>query len=109
MNNFNLEQELSTAFDEENATDTSAPKLALYVTPICPYCIYVRTAISKLGLDVEIRNIYSQEHFEDLVAARNRATVPVLRISSPNETIEETWLPESMDIVAYLKEFKATG
>lgn len=106
MNNFDLEHELSTAFDEDNSANTTSPKLALYVTPICPYCIFVRTAITKLGLDVEIRNIYSQEHFEDLVAARNRATVPVLRISHPNEGADE-WLPESMDIVAYLKELKA--
>jgi len=109
LNNFDLEQELTTVFDDDNSKDDATPKLALYVTPICPYCIYVQNAISKLGLDVEIRNIYSQEHFEDLVAARNRATVPVLLISHPNTAPEETWLPESMDIIAYLAQLKATA
>lgn len=112
MNIFDQGQELTSAFNEELSEDTVAPKLSLYVTPICPYCIFVRSAISKLGLDVEIRNIYSQEHFDDLVAARNRATVPVLRISYPDEVDEakkEKWLPESMDIIEYLKELKASG
>lgn len=104
MSNFDLEQELATAFNENSV----APKLSLYVTPICPYCIYVRNAISNLGLDVEIRNIYTKEHFEELVAARKRATVPVLRISYPGQANKEKWLPESRDIVEYLKDLKAT-
>ncbi len=112
MSNFELEQELTSAFNKEPSEDTVAPSLSLYVTPICPYCIFVRSAIAKLGLDVEIRNIYSKEHFDDLVAARNRATVPVLRISYPNEGNElkkEKWLPESSDIIEYLKELKANS
>ncbi len=104
MNNFDLEQELTSAFNEDSVT----PKLALYVTPICPYCVYVQNAISSMGLDVEIRNIYTKEHFEDLVAARKRATVPVLRISYPGEANKEKWLPESRDIVDYLKGLKTT-
>ncbi len=106
MSNFNLEQELTSAFNESSSKKSDGLKLSLYVTPICPYCIYVQTAISKLGLDVEIRNIYSQEHFEDLVAARNRATVPVLRISHTGEADKEIWLPESRDIVEYLQGLK---
>lgn len=103
MNNFDLEQELSSAFTEEAAENISAPKLALYMTPICPYCIYVRQAIAALGLNVEMRSIYERQHFDDLIAARNRATVPVLRISYPDEAKADSWLPESADIVEYLK------
>ena len=107
MSNFNLEQELTSAFNEEPSEHSEEPKLSLYVTPICPYCVYVQNTISKLGLDVEIRSIYSQEHFEALVTARNRATVPVLRISYPGEADKKTWLPESRDIVEYLEHLKA--
>lgn len=106
MSNFDLEQELSSAFAEEPTEENAAPKLALYMTSICPYCVYVKSAISALGLDVEIRNIHEEQHFNELIAARNQATVPVLRISYPDENKEESWLPESMDIVNYLKELK---
>jgi len=108
LSNFDLEQELTSAFTEEQTENTASPTLALYMTPICPYCIYVRSAASSLGLDIEMKNIYKQQHFDDLLAARNRATVPVLRISYPNGQQEEKWLPESMDIIAYLKGLKAS-
>ena len=76
--------------------------LALYHFPQCPYCVQVRRAIDKLEIDVELRDVHeTPEHWDDLVAARGRATVPVLRITSPDG--EERWMPESNDIVQYLK------
>ena len=62
----------------------------------------VRTGIDHLGVDVELRDIFENpQHRDDLIAARGRATVPVLRITSPNG--EERWMPESRDIVRYLE------
>tara|TARA_B110000495_G_C22618094_1_gene368502 strand:- start:124 stop:453 length:330 start_codon:yes stop_codon:yes gene_type:complete len=109
LSTFDIDQELSSAFSEETSEEITAPKLALYMTSICPFCIYVRSAISALGLDVEMRNIHEEQHFNDLIAARNQATVPVLRITYPSENKEENWLAESMDIVKYLKELKQAG
>lgn len=103
MNSHDIEQEFSTTFAEDYSTNKSTPKLALYMTPYCPFCIFVKSAISSLDMDVEMRNIYEQEYFEDLMAARKRATVPVLRIT---EGSKESWLPESKDIVKYLTELK---
>ena len=103
MSNFDLKQKLTSAFIKESSGNAVSPKLALYMTPFCPFCIYVKSAISSLDLNVEMRNIYEQQHFDDLIAARKKATVPVLRINYPNE---ESWLSESMDIVEYLKEHK---
>jgi hypothetical protein len=59
------------------------------------------SAIRELGLEVEIRNIAAdRNHLEDLYHARQRLTVPVLRIT----TVEsDQWMPESRDIVAYLQ------
>ena len=77
-------------------------KLALYHFSGCPFCSMVRANIERLGLDVELRDIFENARFRDeLIEARGRATVPVLRISSPNG--EERWMPESRDIVAYLE------
>jgi glutaredoxin len=84
---------------ETPATDT----LALYYMDGCPFCNRVRSAIRKLGVDVELRDIFGDpQHREDLVSVRGRATVPVLRITSSDG--EERWMPESADIIRYLTE-----
>ena len=77
------------------------PKLALYVTPYCGYCHYVIGTIKELGLDVEIRNVMADRNdLEELYQARNRTTVPVLRIT---ENGKDQRMPESRDIVQYLQ------
>ena len=76
--------------------------LLLYHSHTCPYCALVRSAIERLGLDVELREIFEDpQSRERLVEARGRATVPVLLITSPDG--EERWMPESQDIVRYLE------
>ena len=84
-------------------TDTAAQdKLALYHFDGCPFCAVARTAIDRLGVDVELRDIFADQKYRDeLIGARGRATVPVLRITSPDG--EERWMPESRDIVRYLE------
>lgn len=77
-------------------------KLELYQTAMCPFCVYVRSAITRLGVKVELRDIRSsQALFEELHAARGRGTVPVLKITSPDGSVR--WMPESQDIVNYLE------
>ncbi len=84
-------------------SETSAEnKLTLYHFDSCPFCRMVRVAIDDLGLVVELRDIFENAQFRDeLVEARGRPTVPVLRISTPDG--EERWMPESRDIVQYLE------
>ncbi len=80
-----------------------ADKLVLYQTASCPFCKRVRGAIDRLGINVELRDIILDEGYRDeLIAERGRATVPVLRITSPDGS--ERWMPESADIIAYLEE-----
>jgi len=77
-------------------------KLVLYHSHTCPFCAIVRSAIDRLGIDVELREIFEDPRYRDqLVKARGRATVPVLLITSPDG--EERWMPESQDIVRYLE------
>jgi glutaredoxin len=83
---------------ESPAEDT----LALYHFNGCPFCSIAREPIERLGVNVELRDIYKDpRHLTDLMAARGRATVPVLRITSPSG--EEHWMPESGDIVRYIE------
>ncbi len=87
------------ARSESSAED----KLALYYMEGCPFCNLVRASINELGIDVELRDTVADAgHRADLVAERGRATVPVLRITSPDG--EDRWMPESRDIVSYLQE-----
>lgn len=83
----------------------SQKNLALYITPLCGYCHWVMSAIEQLGLEVEIRDITTnRDDLEDLYRARQRTTVPVLRITSEED---DRWMPESRDIVAYLQTLQA--
>ena len=86
------------ATEESPITD----KLALYYAPWCPFCQLVLRSIEHLNIDVELRNTSAeQHHHNDLVAARNRATIPVLRITP--EQGEDRWMSESQDIINYLE------
>ena len=81
---------------------TSESSLSLYYFDSCPFCAMVLSAVDQLGVDVEMRNIHADPaHRNDLIEARGRTTVPVLRISTPGE--EDHWMPESRDIVRYLQ------
>ncbi len=79
-------------------------KPALYHFNGCPFCAIAKSAIERLGVDVELRDIYeslgSINYYNELIDALGRATVPVLRITSADG--EESWMPESRDIVSYL-------
>lgn len=86
--------------------DPDDDKLALYYFPSCPFCQLVLRAIESCGVDVELRDIFERAEYRDeLVGARGRATVPVLRITTPKG--DDRWMPESRDIVSYLQEVYA--
>ena len=90
----------------EHCAPSASPaqdRLALYYFDGCPFCAMVRSEIDQLGIDVELRDIMrDSQHRDDLIEARGRPTVPVLRIISPDG--EDRWMPESRDISKYLKQ-----
>lgn len=91
-------------FVERYAGTETAKKdtLALYMTPYCPFCVIVTQAIDGLDVEVELRDITADaKHRDELIDARQRATVPVFRITAPDG--ETRWMPESRDIVQYLE------
>ncbi len=76
-------------------------KLAIYMRHGCYYCSLVMGAIEKLGLEVDVRNIWEDpEHEKQLVMATNRSVVPVLYYEDENN--KASWMPESADIIAFL-------
>jgi glutaredoxin 2 len=81
------------------------PQLALYHYDTCFFCVRVRKEITRSGLAVELRNIHEvPEHRAVLIEATGRKRVPVLCITQPDGT--HRWLPESRDIVQYLRELR---
>ena len=81
---------------------TRAGDLSLYVSGYCPYCMVVRRALSEVGVSVEERDVSaSSADRAELRAATGRSTVPVLRIARDDGP--DTWMPESQDIVRYIK------
>ena len=84
------------------AEQANTDRLVLYHFEGCPYCARVRRTIDELGIEVELRDIFENREFlNELREARSRRTVPVLRIIGPDG--EERWMPESADIVRYLR------
>ena len=76
--------------------------LSLYQFAACPYCARVRQVIEELKAPVELRDVFENPAYRDeLVAARGRPTVPVLRCDAEGRS---RWMPESADIIAYLRE-----
>ena len=76
--------------------------LTLYVRNHCWFCGRVLRAVDRLGLDVEVRNIWqSGTAAQELLQATGRQTVPVLRIRGDGG--ESRWLPESGEIIRYLE------
>jgi glutathione S-transferase len=88
--------------DRPAGTSDGPEQLALYATHWCFFCRRVFEAIDRLGLDIEIRDINREPVARgELLAARGRSTVPVLRITHTDGS--QTWMPESRDIVRYLE------
>ena len=85
-----------------NVIQPQEQKLALYHYLGCPYCSIAREPFERLGIEVELRDIQTNpQHRKDLINARGRGTVPVLRIMSSG--VKDQWLPESRDIIRYIE------
>lgn len=87
--------------EDQAALDALTSDLTLYHLPTCPFCMKVRRAIKRHGLEVELRDITGESaHRKALVAGGGRSMVPCLRIE---ETQGTRWMYESSDIVDYLE------
>jgi glutaredoxin 2 len=79
-----------------------APNLALYHFEGCPYCSRVRSAMARLELDLELRDILANPAWKaELVQATGTQMVPCLRIEQPGGGVR--WLHESLDIIHFLE------
>lgn len=83
-----------------------ATRLSLYTSETCGYCAQVDYAARTLGVELEHRDVAEPEHRGALLEATGRGTVPVLRVEEDGEV---RWLPQSLEIIRYLKQSTGQG
>lgn len=89
--------EAQAKFDQQTA------RLSLYQFKACPFCVKVRFAIKRLGLNIETRDAKDNfQHKKELVEQGGQQMVPCLRIEKGDGNSQ--WLYESSDIIRYLTE-----
>ncbi len=81
-------------------TERNTSKLSLYQYDFCPYCLIVRRAIKRLGIDIEIRDTLKHpEYRQELIESGGKSQVPCLRIEKNGSVL---WMYESAEIIDYL-------
>ena len=89
--------------EEQQRVDEQTQGLALYQFATCPFCIKVRKEIQRLSLKIEKRDALKDPQARaELEQGGGEIKVPCLRI--PGEHGKDTWLYESDDIIAWLRE-----
>lgn len=87
---------------EQAAIDAQTAKLALYQYKACPFCVKVRRAMKRNGLNIETRDAKRSEQFKaELEQGGGQLKVPCLRIEEDSGEIR--WMYESSDIIDYLE------
>lgn len=83
--------------------DESTAKLRLYHYKACPFCVKVQRTIKRESLNIETRDAKrSAQAKDELVSGGGKLKVPCLRIE--DEQGQVSWMYESSDIIAYLKQ-----
>lgn len=94
---------MASGMHGSGSSSQTSERFVLYGYPECPYCRRVLSAIESLGLDIPLRNTMRDEAANDeLFRATGRETVPVLQITAADGSVR--WMPESLEIVQFLKE-----
>jgi len=89
--------------EAQKKVDEQTGHMALYHFSTCPFCLKVRREMSRLSLNIELRNAqHPGPDREALIAGGGEAKVPCLRISQEDGGVQ--WMYESNDIIAYLNQ-----
>lgn len=89
--------------EAQQKVDQECRNLALYQFRSCPFCIKVRKEISRLSLNIELRDAQRDpEHREALLQGGGKIQTPCLRITDAQGN--SRWLYESGDIIQYLQQ-----
>ena len=91
---------LAVTSDEQAQLDQQTSQFKLYQFKACPFCVKVRRAIKREGLNIETRDAKNNEQYrQELLEQGGKVKVPCLRIEKNGQV---QWLYESNDLT-YLK------
>ncbi|KEK27977.1 hypothetical protein SXM_2369 [Shewanella xiamenensis] len=86
---------------EQQKIDAQTQALALYQYNACPFCVKVRRAMRRQGLNIQTLDAKKSPHKDELIAQGGKQQVPCLRIEDNGQV---QWLYESKDIISYLEQ-----
>ncbi|WP_133179070.1 glutathione S-transferase N-terminal domain-containing protein [Shewanella decolorationis] len=84
---------------EQQQIDAQTQALALYQYNACPFCVKVRRAMRRQGLNIQTVDAKQSPYKDELIAQGGKQQVPCLRIE---ENGQVQWLYESKEIINYL-------
>lgn len=103
--NFPPQTLLKRPADVQRRVDAELTSLALYEFLTCPFCVKVRRELKRLAIDIERRDARDDtEHRRALLIEGGKVQVPCLRISPQAAGAEPSWMYESEEIIAYLRQ-----
>ncbi len=89
--------------DAQAVLDQQTRDLALYQFQACPFCVKVRFAMKRLGLNIETRDARRVPIYrEQLLNGGGQIKAPCLRIHETDGEVR--WLYESSQIISYLEQ-----
>lgn len=87
--------------EAQEQVDAQTQQLLLYHFKTCPFCLKVRREMSRLSLNIELRDAqHDIQSREELLLGGGELKVPCLRISKDDGSVQ--WMYESNDIIEYL-------
>jgi glutaredoxin len=88
--------------ERQASVDQQTTELMLYQYEACPFCVKVRRAMKRQGLNIEVRDVKRNDVAkEELLAGGGALKVPCLRIGEGEQ--ESQWMYESGNIISYLE------
>lgn len=85
----------------QRVVDELSEDMSLYQFKACPFCVKVRRTMTRLNLNIDIKDAANNElHRQELIEQGGKLKVPCLR-TQDGDTVK--WLYESNDIIAYLE------
>jgi len=94
--------------EQQDRVNSQTAQLTLYQYEACPFCVKVRRAMKRHGLNIEIRDVKRSESAKnELLSGGGDLKVPCLRISEGERGFH--WMYDSRDIIGYLEERFVAG
>lgn len=89
--------------EAQAAINAQTSQLTLYQYKACPFCVKVRRAMKRQGLNIEVRDVKrSASAKSELLTGGGNLKVPCLRIKQDERAPQ--WMYESQNIIGYLEE-----